>query len=455
MRQTLCLVTAWGVAAGSVGAQQPADAALVRRIDSVVGEAMARSKTPGMSVAVQQGADLVLAKGYGMADLESSVPASANTVYRLGSLTKQFTALGIMQLVEAGKVRLDDEITRFLPDFPTQGHRVTVHHLLTHTSGIRNYTALGPSFWLEASRRDLTDEQMVGLFKDLPFDFAPGDKWSYSNSGYFLLGMIIEKASGLPYREYLQERILRPAGLTATSYCDEAPLIPDRAQGYEVEKGQVMNDGVISMNTPGAAGAMCSTVLDLLRWQRALTGHRLISRASTERMATVATLNDGKATTYGYGLGVGQLEGHPRLGHGGGINGFITQLDYYPADQLTVAVLGNLGGAPSGEVAGKVARLTLGIGLEAPKDLLLPSAELEWYTGAWELPSQGTVTIARKGERLVLQVGAQEFPLQYQGGGVFRAAGLGDVTMRFLPAGARAEELQVEAGGTLLRGKRK
>lgn len=363
-------VVAGGLAlamARAAAAQGPDEGALVRRIDSVVAEAMTRTKTPGMSVAVQKGATVILARGYGMADLESSAPATASTVYRLGSVTKQFTALAIMQLVEAGKVRLDDEITRHLPDFPTQGHRVTVHHLLTHTSGIRNYTALGPRFWQEASRLDLTDSQMVALFKNLPFDFAPGAKWSYSNSGYFLLGMIIERASGLGYRRYLQERILTPLGLSATSYCDEAPIIPGRAQGYEVAKGGVVNDGIISMNTPGAAGAMCSTVLDLLKWQRALAAHRLISKASTERMATVATLNDGKATTYGYGLGAGDLEGHRRIGHGGGINGFITQLDYYPDDDVTVVVLGNLGGAPSGEVAGKVARVALGLQLPAPK----------------------------------------------------------------------------------------
>lgn len=451
-------VVAGGLAlamAGAAAAQGPDEGALVRRIDSVVAEAMTRTRTPGMSVAVQQGATVILARGYGMADLESSAPATASTVYRLGSVTKQFTALAIMQLVEAGKVRLDDEITRHLPDFPIQGHRVTVHHLLTHTSGIRNYTALGPRFWQEASRLDLTDSQMVALFKDLPFDFAPGAKWSYSNSGYFLLGMIIEKASGLAYRQYLQERILTPLGLSATSYCDEAPIIPGRAQGYEIAKGQVVNDGIISMNTPGAAGAMCSTVLDLLKWQRALAEHRLISKASTERMATVATLNDGQATTYGYGLGAGDLEGHRRIGHGGGINGFITQLDYYPDDDVTVVVLGNLGGAPSGEVAGKVARVALGIPLPAPKDLPVTDEEAARYLGTWDLGAQGTGEVSRDGAKLVLRAGGQTIPLQHQGNGVFIPVGIGDARLTFLPAGARAEEILIQAGGTTIRGKRK
>ncbi|HEX9166931.1 MAG TPA: serine hydrolase domain-containing protein [Gemmatimonadales bacterium] len=455
MRRMVVAGTLTMAVMGNAAAQGPNEGALLRRIDSVVAEAMTRSKTPGMSVAVQHGATVILAKGYGMADLESSAPASANTVYRLGSVTKQFTALAIMQLVEAGKVRLDDEISAYLPDFPLQGHRVTVHHLLTHTSGIRNYTALGPRFWQDASRRDLSDAQMVALFKDEPFDFAPGARWNYSNSGYYLLGMIVEKASGLPYRQYLHERILTPLGLSATSYCDEAPVIPGRAQGYEVVKGQVVNDGIISMNTPGAAGAMCSTVLDLLKWQRALVEHRLISRASTERMRTVATLNDGKATTYAYGLGVGQLEGHRRIGHGGGINGFITQLDYFPADDLTVVVLGNLGGAPSGEVAGKVARLSLGMELEVPKDLPVAAAAVAWYVGTWDLGAQGTVEVVRDGDRLVLKAGGQEVPLKHQGNGVFIAAGLGGPRLTFLPAGARAEMLQVELGGTTLQGKRK
>lgn len=435
-------------------AQAPEEGTLLRRIDSVVAAAMAQSKTPAMSVAVQKGGEVLLAKGYGMADLESSVPASANTVYRLGSLTKQFTALGVMQLVEAGRIRLDDEITTYLPDFPTQGHRVTVHHLLTHTSGIRNYTALGPRFWQVASRQDLTDAEMVGLFKGEPFDFAPGEKWNYSNSGYYLLGMIIEKASGLPYRRYLQERILAPLGLAATSYCDEAPIIPDRAQGYEVEKGQVVNDGVISMNTPGAAGAMCSTVLDLLKWQRALGEHRLISAASTDRMATRALLNNGDTTRYGYGLGIGQLEGHRRVGHGGGINGFITQLDNFPDDDVTVVVLGNLGSAPSAEVAGKVARLVLGLGLEVPKDLPLSAEEAARFVGTWDLGSQGVAEVVRTGDRLVLKAAGREFPLQHQGNGVFLPVGLAGARVTFLPAGQRAEEIVLDMGATI-KGKRK
>jgi hypothetical protein len=241
----------------------------------------------------------------------------------------------------------------------------------------------------------------------------------------------------------------------ATSYCDEAPIIPDRAQGYEVVEGRLANDGGISMNTPGAAGAMCSTVLDLLKWQRALAEHRLVTKASMDRMVTPAVLNSGDTTTYAYGLGVGNVEGHRRIGHGGGINGFITQLDHYPDDDLTVVVLGNLGGAPSGAVAGKVARLVLGLRLEAPKDLPVPKGEADWFTGTWDLGALGAVEVTRNGDRLVLQAGGKEYPMQHQGAGVFIPAGLGEVKMTFLPVGRRAEELQVEVGGTMLRGTRK
>ena len=359
---TLGLVTVVQPAA----ARQNGRAALLTRIDSVVQAEMARSKTPGMSVAVQRGNDILLARGYGLADVEHSVPASAETVYRIGSITKQFTAAAIMQQVEAGKIGLQDELAKLLPGYPVQGHRVTLHHLLTHTSGIKSYTSLGPKFWNEASRMDLSDSQMVALFQDAPFDFEPGAKWLYNNSGYYLLGMIVEKASGLPYRKYLRERLLEPLGLRATSYCAERPIVPHRAQGYEVREGVLMNDDPIGMNTPGAAGAMCSTVLDLLAWRRALFGNQVVNAESLGRMTTPVRLNNDSVTTYGYGLGIGTLDGHRSISHGGGINGFITQLSYYPDDDITVAVLGNLGGAPSGRVAQLIARLMLGLSLPPP-----------------------------------------------------------------------------------------
>lgn len=451
MRPALLLALA--IAPTSLAAQN-GRAALIARIDSVVQAEMTRTKTPGMSVAVERRGELILAKGYGLANVELSVPATAETVYRIGSITKQFTSAGIMQLVEAGKVSLTDEITKFLPGYPTQGHKVTVHHLLNHTSGIKSYTSLGPKFWNEAARLELADSQLVNLFKNEPFDFAPGDRWLYNNSGYYLLGMIIEAASGQPYRQYLRERLLDPHGLRNTSYCDERPIIPHRAQGYEVRNGNLENDDAIGMNTPGAAGAMCSTVLDLLAWTRALHAREVVNAASLRRMTTPVPLNSGAPITYGYGLGAGRLEGHRSIGHGGGINGFITQLAHYPDDGVTVAVLGNLGGAPSGRVAQLVARLVLGIDLPRVQDLPSTAEERNRLAGRYD-SGQGILTVSVQGDALMLAVPGQgPQRLRSQGDGRWVPMNQAEWVITFTPATGAVQEMVVNAGDATIRAKR-
>jgi CubicO group peptidase (beta-lactamase class C family) len=339
-------------------AQAAPRAALLTRIDSIVAAEMARNQNVGLSVGVEWRGDLVLARGYGLADLELSVPATAETVYRIGSVTKQFTVAAILQLTEQGKLSLDAELTTLLPGYPSQGNRVTLQHLLTHTSGIKSYTSLGPKFWSAAARQDLGNEEMLALFKDEPFDFAPGAKYLYNNSAYFLLGVIIERVTGTPYPTYLEERILAPLGLRATSYCDERRVLPHRAQGYEVRDGRVVNDDAISMNTPGAAGAMCSTVLDLLAWRRALDGNRVVSATSRDRMRTSqVAVND--SVGYGYGLVIARPGGRRLISHGGGINGFSAYLGHYPDDSLTLAVLTNNGGGRAPQLAQLIAKTLL------------------------------------------------------------------------------------------------
>jgi len=349
---------AMGLASG-LEAQVSSRGRLVASVDSVVSAAMAANHNVGVSIGVMRGGDLLAAKGFGYAELEHQVPATAETVYRIGSITKQFTATAILQLVEQGKIALTDEITRFLPDYHTQGKHVTIHHLLTHTSGIKSYTSLGPKFWNEASRLDLSDEQMIALFQDEPFDFEPGAKYLYNNSAYYLLGAIIAKVTGMPYPQYLEREVLAPLGLEGTSYCDNDRIVPHRAEGYEVRGDTVFNDAPISMNTPGAAGAMCSTVLDLLAWQRASNEARLISPASRDKMRSAQVETGSGGGAYGYGVGVGDRNGHRQISHGGGINGFSAFLAYYPDDDLTVVVLTNNGGGRASQIAAEIAKLIL------------------------------------------------------------------------------------------------
>ena len=435
-------------------APERASAALLARIDSVVDAEMKKAKVPGMSVAVQRGGDVLLAKGYGIADLEHGVPATVETVYRIGSITKQFTAAAIMRLVEQGKVGLQDDITKYLPDYPTQGHKVTIHHLLTHTSGIKSYTSLGPKFWGEAALHDLDDDKMLELFKNEPFDFDPGAKYLYNNSAYYLLGVVIKKVTGTPYAEHVQKTIFEPLGLRNTLYCDERPIVPHRAQGYEVTDGRVVNDGPISMNTPGAAGALCSNVLDLLAWQRAFNADRLVSAASRRLMTTKTTLIDKSESSYGYGLGLGDLEGHRSIAHGGGINGFITQLSYFPDDSLTVVVLGNTGSAPSARVAGTIARLVLGLPLPKPKDLATTAEERTRVVGSYEVMG-AQVQVTERDKVLMVQLpGRPPTRLLSQGEGRFVPESEPDYEISFAPANALAEEVVLRVEGQVLRGKR-
>ncbi|MGE0556081.1 MAG: serine hydrolase domain-containing protein [Gemmatimonadales bacterium] len=337
------------------------------RVDSLAAAKIAAGPLAGIQIGVARGGKVIFARGYGMASIELNVPATTRTVYRIGSVTKQFTAAAIMQLVEQGKVSLDDEITKYIPGFPTQGHKVTVHHLLTHTSGIKSYTSL-PS-WEKQQLLDLTHDELLALIANEPFDFAPGEQWRYNNTGYYLLGMIVEKASGQPFDEYLEQHIFRPAGMPSSSYCHERSIVPNRAQGYEAKDGELVNDGHISMNTPGGAGALCSTVTDLIRWTDALSKHRVVSAESYRTMTTPASFGDGQTTlgrpgqrggdvSYGYGLMLSKVDGHRRVAHGGGINGFRTQLAHYPDDDLVVAVLINSGGNP-GEIEALVAKWAL------------------------------------------------------------------------------------------------
>ena len=337
---------------------------LVARIDSLAEATLRDGPVAGLTIGVKRGGDLLLVKGYGDADIENSVPMTAGTVYRIGSLTKQFTAAAVMQLVEVGLMSLDDPMTQYLPDYPTQGHEVSIRHLLTHTSGIKSYTSLGDVFWLKAGLLDLSHTEMLELFHDEPFDFAPGEEYRYNNSGYYLLGMIIEEVSGESYDDYLDAHLFGPLGLSRSSYCHESQIIRGRADGYEQGDGRLLNDRSISMNTPGAAGALCSTVPDLLSWTVALRSGRVVSPASYEAMTTSGLLSDGSATGYGLALRVAPLGGHSRVAHTGGINGFSTVMAHYPESDLDIVVLSNTSSGAPRQIESQIARWALGLAFE-------------------------------------------------------------------------------------------
>ncbi|MBI2823677.1 MAG: serine hydrolase [Planctomycetia bacterium] len=436
------------VALLAVAAAARADAippGALARVDEIAREGIDKKKVASYAVAVVKDGRLVVARGYGRSDLENDVPATAETVYRLGSITKQFTSMAIMQLAEQGKLSVDDELTKFLPDYPTQGHKVTIHHLLNHTSGIKSYTSL-PGFFLRA-RNDLSHNELLALFKDEPFDFEPGAKWQYNNSGFYLLGMIVEKASGQNYGDYLAEHIFQPLGMTATRYGHTRPLIPRRAQGYKLSLGELVNDDPLSMTAPGAAGALVSNVLDLVKWHQALEAGALLSSASYEAMYRATVLADGKTQAYGYGWGLGDLEGRRKISHGGGINGFSTMIARYPDDRLAVIVLSNTAGAPAGNVERGIAKAMLGIEEKPVADGQADEKLLQALAGTYQLMDTKVEITLEDGKLYAQPNGQPRDRLKYQSDQTFVSSTNEEIRIRFRVKDGKAEGFDVQMQG--------
>jgi len=434
-------------------AQAPPSAAPAGRIGALVQATMAEEHIPGTSVAVLRGADTVVMRGWGFADLENRVPASERTVYRIGSLTKQFTAVAVLQLAEQGRLSLDDTLQRFVPGFRTPARHITIRHLLTHTSGIPNYTAIGAPF-MSRLRLDLPPESIVGLVRGRPGDFPPGQRFRYSNTGYVLLGMVIERASGEPYADYIARHETEPLGLGDTRYCGNRPIVPRRAQGYVEDSTGIVNADYISMTIPFSAGSLCSTVLDLVTWQRALWADRLLQRGGYNSMTTPPRLADGTISPYGFGLGVGTLGTHRQVAHSGGINGFSSALYTWPDDSLIVVVLTNSEDANASRLAQRIARIVFDIPEPTVRDLPLTAAERAPYQGTYQLRTL-RLRIFSRGDSLFGQAeGQSAFRLLAQGGNAFVAAFDADTHADFVVEGARARALDWTQGGVTTRAPR-
>jgi len=310
-----------------------------------------RQRIPGLSVAILRGDRVLLARGYGFANLELRVPASDSTVYQSGSVGKQFTAAAIVMLAEQGRLRLDDSITKWLPEGKRVWDGITVRHLLTHTSGIAEYTDSTFDY-----RRDYTEDDLVRFAASRPLDFRPGDRWSYSNTGYLLLGVVIHKVTERFYGDVLHDLIFTPVGMRRTRIISEADLVPDRAAGYHLVHGEVKNQEWVSpsLNTT-ADGALYFTVDDLANWAVALNHQRIPSPAGLAAAWTPVRLNDGGTYPYGFGWRITEQRGHRRIGHGGAWQGFRTAIFRYPEFDLTVIALANLAEAEPEAIASGIA----------------------------------------------------------------------------------------------------
>ncbi|HEV2704977.1 MAG TPA: serine hydrolase domain-containing protein [Pyrinomonadaceae bacterium] len=325
------------------------------RIDQYVRAQMEQRHVPGVAIAVVRAGRVVKARGYGLASVEHNVAVTPETVFEIGSVSKQLTAAAIMLLVEEGKVELDAPVGRYVPEAPPAWSGVTVRHLLTHTSGLRNYTGLTG---FELTER-LTRAEFVRRISQHPSNFAPGASWSYGNTNYNLLGFIIEAASGRPYWQFMRERIFRPLGMNSTADRDPKYVIRHRASGYEWQQGALTGRDY-DLTDVFSAGAIVSTVLDLARWDAALYDERLLRRASLEQIWTPVSLTDGSTRPYGFGWYVENFRGARRVRHNGQTAGFAASIARYTDERLTLIVLTNLGDLGlGGEIALGLAKLYL------------------------------------------------------------------------------------------------
>jgi CubicO group peptidase (beta-lactamase class C family) len=311
------------------------------------------------SVLVARDGKVLFERGYGMANLEHGIPNTPQTKFRLGSITKQFTSMAVLMLEERGKLKVDDPICKYLDPCPAAWSTVTIHHLLTHTSGIPSYTGL-PDY-REKMTIPAAGEKMVARFRDLPLEFSPGEKFAYDNSGYFLLGLIVEKVGGKSYEDFLKTNIFEPLGMRDMGYDHFETVIPRRASGYALRGGEMVHASYLDMSQPYAAGSLYSTVEDLLLWDQALYTEKLVKKAALDRIFTPFKNN------YAYGWGVTRRLNRRVIAHGGGINGFVTSIARYPEDRTLVVVLCNRNGIQPARAGEDLAAIAFGEKYEIPK----------------------------------------------------------------------------------------
>jgi CubicO group peptidase (beta-lactamase class C family) len=401
------------------------DALIASRIDA---------HGPGVAAAIVRDGEVIYERGHGLANLEWDVPIAVDTVLGLGSLTKPFTAQAVMLLELAGKLRIADAVAAYLPDLPWLDPRVTIMHLLTHTSGIANYITQ-PGFWEHVSKRAYTLAEHIAHIGTLQPAFAPGERYGYSNSGYALLGLLIERVAGVPYDDYLRTAIFEPLGMQDTRFLWDEPVVPRLAGRYEPAKPGGRVSGYerapyLSAIFTYANGGLVSTVRDLVRWDAALREHQLLPAEAEVRMQQPVTLNDGRSMGYGLGWGLSHYRGHAAVHHAGGVLGYSAFLGRFVEDGLTIIALSNLGGFDGSGLAAEIATSVLD--LPAPEGIPVdvPPEQLAAAEGIYTSLVHERLEVVRAGERLELR-GTRHGPLIPLGNDTFLLAGNADMTVRF------------------------
>lgn len=398
---------------------------LVRRLDSLAHSFLADGPAVGATIGVVRGTDTLYLAGVGERNRERHLPAATSTVYRIGSITKQFTAAAVMRLIERGTLHLDDSIGTLLPQYP-QWRAVTVRQLLNHTSGIHSYTT--SDAWRRSWKQDVAPSRLVAFVAKDTLDFASGTAWRYSNTGYVLLGMALERVTHTAYADYLAQEFFAPLRLRTASYCPNRSTDTESPRGYEIDAGRISAAPYISMSHTWSAGALCMSVSDYLRWQAGLTSGDVVSMESYRQMSTADTLRNGASTNYGFGLMPARVGAHPVVHHGGDVHGFSSEELWLPDDSLRVVVLTNTLGSNPKFLADNLASAVLGLPLRAKTKATskpLGARERAKYEGTYDI-------VMQSGRVLPLRVSSEDNALVVQGDapgqGTIRLVYVGDDT---------------------------
>ena len=421
-----------------------------RQIEKSLDSLFAASFTPagpGCAVLVAKKGQIIYKKSFGSANIELNVPLAPDMVFKLASITKQFTAIATLQLAEQGKLSLTDSIQAYLPGYPSKGHVITIEHLLTHTAGIPDYMQLDfqhPNM----ERWDFRPGQLIDSFKQYPLQFAPGTKFSYSNSGYYLLGYIIEKVSGKSYQSYVQEHILSPLRLSHSFFDRDGAMIPARVNGYRREGSDIKNADFWSPSLAYAAGGLLSNTEDLYKWFSALLAYKLVKKETLKKAFTPFRLADSTRINYGYGWYVFSSGSVASIEHGGHMNGFVTNQIYFPEQDVFMALLFNTQDAPRDELSQKAAVIVLGQPLQ--KSVSVKKGILESYTGTYKLATDPgrTIAVTKKDDRLVATFSArQTLDLLFQDETTFSLQNIKGLTGTFIRENGKITKIIMEQNG--------
>ena len=447
----------------SLGAQAPARPELVARLDSLSRDFLVSSPAAGATVAVIKGSDTLLYSGFGEQDRERHLPADRGTIYRIGSITKQFTSAAIMQHVQDGRLHLTDQLGTLLPEYPAWKD-ITLRQLLNHTSGIHSYTA--SKTWAARMGDPLTAAQVMAFVASDTLDFAPGTVWRYNNSGYFLLGMILEKVEHKPYAQIVRDQFFTPLGMRSAAYCPNGQADAHYATGYDKRGASLAPAQRIDLSSPFSAGALCMSVPDFLAWQTALTSGRVVTPVTYALMTTADTVASGLRTGYGLGLAPGMLGAHRLVQHGGDIPGFSTQQMWFPDDSLRVVVFANTLGSVPDRLALNLARATFGMPVVVPAKpapaVPLAAADGVKYEGTYDLVRTGggalPLRVWIEGDAVVAQAegpGQGKIPLRFLGNDAFGADFDPSMRLIFTIENGKATKVRLLQGGGSIEGQRR